>query len=258
MSKESTFWDHLEVLRWMIFRSLIAIMAVAVIVFAFKDFIFDGLIFAPLSDDFVTYRWLNGFIQPIGDSIEIININLATQFITHMRVAAMTGLIFAIPYILVEIWLFVKPALYTNERSAVVKGAVAFVVLFIIGITISYLFIFPFTLSFLGNYSISDAISNQISLDSYISTFLILIFTMGLIFELPIAAYLLAKIGILKYEFMKKYRKYAIVIILILSAIITPSGDAFTMLLVAMPIWLLWELSGFVVKHTNKVHNAEI
>ncbi len=178
----------------------------------------------------------------------MININLAAQFFTHMKIAFICGLVVMFPYIILEAWFFVKPALLSNEKSAAVKGALSFVVLFLSGVAVAYFIIFPLTLNFLGNYQVSETVSNQISLNSYISTFLSLVFLLGIVFEMPIVAYFFAKIGILHSEFLKKYRKVAVVLILILSALITPSTDAFTMLLVVFPLYFLYELSRWIVK----------
>ncbi|MCF0211729.1 MAG: twin-arginine translocase subunit TatC [Bacteroidales bacterium] len=254
--EDNTFWGHLEVLRWVIIRCLAVLVGVAVVAFCCKEWLFDGVVLAPLREDFATYRLLStlaerlhwpGLAPEIG-SVELININLASQFFIHMEMAGVVALIVAFPYLTVEMWLFVKPALYDNERKPAVAGAVSFTLLFFLGVAVSYYVIFPLTLNFLGNYQVSLSVANQISLNSYISTFLTLSLMLGLVFEMPIVAYFFGSIGVLTADFLRRYRRVAIVVILCLAAIITPSTDAFTMLLVTLPLWLLYEVSILVVK----------
>jgi len=255
----SNFWSHLEVFRWVLVRCLCVVFGVAIVAFLFGDFVFDRIVLAPCSADFITYRffcqlaeWLSmPGICPSIDEISIININLTTQFLTHISISFYIGLIIGFPYLMIEFWYFVLPALYPHERKPALKGAVSFVVLFFTGVLTAYFLIFPLALNFLGTYQISESVPNQISLNSYISTFLTLIFLMGLVFEMPVVAYFLAKIGLLRSEFFKKYRKYSIVVILILAAFITPSPDVFTMFMVALPLQLLYELSRLVVKRVE-------
>ena len=258
--KDSSFWSHVEVLRWLLLRCVIVVFGIAVAAFFFKDFVFDSIILAPCQNDFITYcalcrlgEWLSmQGLCPEIQNITIININLAAQLFTHLSISFYIGLIIGFPYLIIEFWFFASPALYSKERKPAIKGAIAFVFLFFIGILTAYYLIFPLTLNFLGTYQVSTSIENQISLNSYISTFLTLLFMMGLVFEMPIVAYFFAKIGLLKSSFLSKYRKVSIVIILIAAAFITPSTDIFTMLLVAIPLQLLYELSRLVVKRVEK------
>ena len=192
-------------------------------------------------------------LYPQIQEITIININLAAQLFIHLSISFYIGLIIGFPYLMIEFWLFASPALYPKERKPAIKGIVSFALLFFIGICIAYYVIFPLTLNFLGTYQVSQSVANQISLNSYISTFLTLIFMLGLVFEMPIVAYFFAKIGVLKSSFLSKYRKVSIVVILILAAFITPSTDVFTMLLVAVPLQLLYEISRLVVKRVEKI-----
>jgi len=257
---DSSFWSHVEVLRWLLVRCFIVIFGIAIAAFFFKDFIFDHVILAPCNDDFITYSllcrlgtWLSmPSLCPEIQNITIININLAAQLFTHLSISFYVGLIIGFPYLMVEFWLFASPALYPKERKPAIRGVVSFVFLFFIGILTAYYIIFPLTLNFLGNYQVSTSIANQISLNSYISTFLTLLFMMGLVFEMPIVAYFFAKIGLLKSSFLSRYRKISIVIILLAAAFITPSTDVFTMILVAIPLQLLYELSRLVVKKVEK------
>lgn len=259
-SKETTFWSHVEALRWVLLRCVIVVFAITTVAFLFKDFVFDRIILAPSNNNFVTYSMLCKLADffsipsfcPDIQNISIININLAAQLFIHLSISFYIGLIVCFPYLMIEFWLFVSPALYSKERKPAVKGTISFVFLFFIGILIAYYVVFPLTLNFLGTYQVSKSVENQISLNSYISTFLTLIFMMGLVFEMPIVAYFFAKIGILTSDFLSKYRKFSIVIILIVSAFITPSTDVFTMLLVAIPLQLLYELSRFVVRRVEK------
>ena len=250
------FWSHVEVLRWLLLRCFIVVLGIAIAAFFFKDFIFNNIILAPCNDDFVTYTAMCRLgemlsmpsLCPPMQEIKIININLAAQLFTHLSISFYVGLIIGFPYLMIEFWLFASPALYPKERKPALKGIVSFVLLFFMGILTAYYVIFPLTLNFLGSYQVSQSVENQISLNSYISTFLTLIFMLGVVFEMPIVAYFFAKIGVLTSSFLFKYRKVSIVIILILAAFITPSTDVFTMLLVAIPLQFLYELSRLVVK----------
>ena len=253
---KNSFWLHLEVLRWALLRCLIVVFGIAIVAFCFKDFVFDKIILAPCQNSFATYSFLCYLgkmfsmpsLCPEIQEITIININLAAQLFTHLNISFCIGLIIGFPYLTIELWLFASPALYSKERKPAIKGALSFVLLFFTGILTAYYVIFPLTLHFLGNYQVSQSIENQISLNSYITTFTTLLFMLGFVFEMPIVAYFFAKIGLLTSNFLAKYRKISIVIILIIAAFITPSTDAFTMLLVAAPLQLLYEISRGVVK----------
>ncbi len=257
---ENTFWGHVEVLRWLIIRCLLVIVLVAGLAFAFKEFVFDEIVLSPLSQDFVTYRVLCRLAEQLSlpglcpniQNIELININLAAQLFTHLGIAFVCGLVIAFPYLVLELWFFAKPALLSNEKMAAVKGAVSFVILFFTGVAVAYFVIFPLTLNFLGNYQVSATVANQISLNSYITTFLTLVFLLGIVFEMPIVAYFFASIGILTSSFLKQYKKVAFVLILVLAALITPSTDVFTMMLVVVPLWFLYELSRWVVVRVER------
>jgi sec-independent protein translocase protein TatC len=189
---------------------------------------------------------------PEIQNLTIININLASQLFVHLSISFYIALIVAIPYLVLELWFFVHSALYKNEKKIAIKSIIAFVGLFFIGILIAYYIIFPLTVNFLGTYQIDSDIANQISLNSYISTFLTLLLMLGLVFEMPIVAYFFAKIGVLTANFFKKYRKIAFVLVLVLAAFITPSTDVFTMMLVAIPLYSLFEISRLVVKRVEK------
>lgn len=259
MGDNQSFWGHLEVMRWMLVRCIAVVFILAIVIFSFKDFVFDSVIFAPCRADFVTYRAMCGLAEKTGfaalcpeiSQISLININLSSQLMTHISVSFYLSIILALPYLLTEIWVFVAPALYKHERRPAVTAVVAFFFQFFLGIALSYFLIFPLTFNFLGNYQVSESISNQISLSSYISTFNGLMLSMGLVFEMPIVAYFFARIGILKASFLSRYRKVAIVISMAVAAFITPSTDVFTMCIVALPLYLLYEFSRIVVKHVE-------
>ncbi|MBP5572438.1 MAG: twin-arginine translocase subunit TatC [Bacteroidales bacterium] len=243
---EMTFWDHLEVLRWSILRTLGAILILFIAAFAVMPSLFDAVILAPTTGEFFVYKWLGGIFT--GDfKIDIVNINVTAPFFTHMRTAFLLALVVGFPYLLVEVWLFVKPALYKNEKRGMGFAMLAVALLFYIGCAVGYLLVFPLTFRFLAGYHIGTGILTQISLNSYISTFVSIIFIMGLVFELPILAWVLGKFGIVNKSLLRSYRRYAIVILLILAAVITPTGDPFTLMVVFLPIYLLYEVSILVV-----------
>ena len=243
-----TFWDHLEVLRWSILRSLIVLLVLFMAAFAVMPSVFDSVILAPTTGEFFVYKWLGGLFT--GDfKIDIVNINVTAPFFTHMRTAFLMALVVGFPYLLVEVWLFVKPALYKNEKKGMGMAMLAVALLFYLGCAVGYLLIFPLTFRFLAGYHIGTGILTQISLNSYISTFVSIIFIMGLVFELPVLAWVLGKFGIVNKQMLKKYRRHAIVILLILAAVITPTGDPFTLTVVFLPLYLLYEVSIAVVRN---------
>lgn len=253
-----SFWDHLEEFRKVLFRCLIAWLIGSVLAFCFKDLLFRVL-FAPSSADFVSYRGLCRLAQATGwnalcpDAFEarFINTELAAQFMTHIKVALWTGLVITFPILLVQLYGFIVPALYEREKRYTVPLLLAGSLLFLAGVVLNYFVIFPFSFRFLANYQVYGAVENRISLSSYISAFVMLSLLMGLLFEIPIVNYFLAKMGLLTAETLKKYRRHAIVGICIVAAVITPTGDAVTLALVTLPIYLLYEASIAIVKRTN-------
>ena len=254
----SSFWDHLDVLRKVLFRCLTAWAIAAVAAFCFKEVLF-GLLFAPSTNDFASYRamaWLcekTGWqsLCPGSFEAQFINTELAAQFMTHIKVALWAGLVVVSPYLIVQLYGFVAPALYDREKRHAVPIIIWGTLLFLIGVLMNYFIIFPFAFRFLNNYQVYDEVHNHISLSSYISNLLMLSLLMGILFELPIVNYLLAKAGLLRAETLKKYRRHAIVAIAIVAAVITPTGDAVTLTLVTLPIYLLYEASILIVKRTN-------
>jgi sec-independent protein translocase protein TatC len=248
--KVMTFWDHLDELRMHILRTLVAIVVLAFAAFLNREIIFDYIILGPSTSDFITNRWLckaGEFLSIDALCIEnmklqIINIKMSGQFLTHMYISIVAGFILSFPYMLWEIWRFVKPAMHSNERKYSQGGVFISTFLFLIGILFSYYLIVPLTVNFLGTYQVSAEVTNQISLSSYISTVVSVTFAVGVVFELPILVYFLTKIGVLTPDFMKNNRKYMYVILLILSAVITPP-DMFSQILVVVPLIGLYEVS---------------
>jgi len=249
--KEFTFWEHLEALRWTILRSLGVVTVLTFVFFGFKDFVFSKIILPPLNSDFYTYRLLCLLSEklkmpglcPDDFSVQLININLAGQFITHITSSLIMAVVLSMPYLLFEIWRFINPALYEHERKNISIIFLSSSFLFYLGALVSYFLIFPLTIRFLGTYQVSGLVTNQISIQSYMNALGILIFSLGIMFELPIVIYALNRIGLVSKKALKSFRKYAFVGILIIAAVITPTTDPFTMLVVALPIYLLYEVS---------------
>ena len=246
---EMSFLDHLEALRWHLVRSIVSIIVFAIVAFIFKDFIFSNIIIAPKTPEFFTNRNLCAFGTWIGinalcinaDPFQLININMAGQFTTHIMVSMIIGLIGAFPYLIFEMWRFIGPALYDKEQQYA-KGAVFYIsLLFILGVLFAYYVIIPLSVHFLGSYQVSEEVINQINLMSYISLVSAIALAVGLIFELPVLIYFLTKIGLVTPEYLKKYRRHALVILLALSAIITPP-DVFSQILVVLPLMFLYEV----------------
>jgi sec-independent protein translocase protein TatC len=252
---EMSFLGHLEALRWHLVRSVTAVMVLAVVLFCFKEFLFDGILLAPKNPHFLTYRALCFLSQKfhLSDDLCVTQINfilistdISAQFTTHMWVAFIGGVVIAFPYIVWELWRFIKPALHANEQRYA-KGIVFFTsFLFLTGVLFGYYIITPMSVNFLGTYQVSEQVKNTITLDSFISIVTTMTVITGVVFELPIVVYFLTKIGILTPKFMRTYRRHAIVIILILAAVITPTSDATTLTLVFIPLYVLYEISIFV------------
>jgi sec-independent protein translocase protein TatC len=251
-----TFGEHLEVLRRMLFRVIGVVAAIAIIVFCFKDETFR-LLLAPSEWDFITYRWLEDFMQWAGIDfhfeeyhIDLIATDLSSQFMTHITTAVYLGLLGASPYILYELFRFISPALYEDERRYSVQVVLTIYVLFIAGVLMSYFVLFPIAFRFLGTYSVADKVHSIITLDSYISTFTSLTLMMGVVFQLPVIAFFLGKMGIVTSDMLATYRKHAFIAIMLVAAIITPP-DIMTLMLVTIPLYLLYEVSVRVVRLTS-------
>ncbi|VXB50781.1 Sec-independent protein translocase protein TatC [Flavobacterium sp. 9AF] len=251
---EMSFLDHLEELRWLLIRSTIAILVCSVVAFFFSDFIFDRVLFGPKNPDFFTYQFFCDLAQKFGldKSLCVTEINLPIQnremggqFSIHMWTSITVGFIFSFPFVLWEIWKFISPALYENEK----KYASAFIIvsslLFFIGVLFGYYLIAPLSVQFFASYIVSPEINNSIDITSYISLMKTSTVASGLLFELPIIIYFLTKIGLVTPQFLRKYRKYTLVIVLILAAIITPP-DVLSQIIVSIPIMILYEISIFI------------
>lgn len=268
--KEMSFLQHLEELRWHIIRSVLAIVIFMVIAFIFKSFIFDNIILAPKNPAFLTNRLLCQFGEYLNATfnvqnfsalcintkhLNLINIKMSGQLTTHIAVAMVSGIIVAFPVILWEFWQFFKPALHSNEAKYAKGAVMAASLLFFTGILFGYFLLAPLSFHFLGSYEVSAEVTNQINVRSYIGTLTSLCLATGLIFELPIIAFFLTKIGVITPSFLRKYRKHAIVVIFVLAAIITPP-DVFSQLLVSIPLLILFEvgilISARVMKQKEK------
>lgn len=257
-----SFWEHLDELRAVFFRVTVVVLAFMAVAFVCKDELF-AIILAPKYDGFVTYRvlervaeWLPGGEDGIHFDIRLINTGLAQQFVIHMKAALYAGLVVASPYILYQLFRFVSPALYVHERRYALRVAGSGYLMFMAGVALCYFLIFPLTFRFLGTYQVSGEVENLITLESYMDTLLMMSLMMGIVFEIPILCWLFAKLGFLSEGYMRRYRKHALVAILVVAAVITPTSDIFTLTLVSLPMYLLYELSIVLVRHTNRVQNA--
>lgn len=237
-SESMTFWDHLEDLRKSIFRVLAVMAVLSVVLFFLKDFLFNGVILAPAKPDFYLYQLLGADF-----SLSLINIEVAAQFIIHMKMTLVAALILCFPYIVYELWRFVAPALYANERKSVRKALIFSSVLFYMGVVLSYFVIFPLMLNFFAGYQVTETVPNTFALGSYISLFMSMILIFGIVFEFPSLIAVLSALGLVNRDSLKNLRRYAICIVLVLAAVITPSGDPFSLLVVSVPLYLLYEFS---------------
>ena len=246
MNEPQTFWDHLDVLRASLIRMAIAVVIFGIVAFCMKEALFS-IVLAPCSSDFITYRLLGAE----AFHIHLMNTGLTEQFMIHMRTAIYAGLLVASPYILYELFRFVSPGLYQNERHYAVWIVGAAYLMFIIGTLINYFVVFPLTVRFLGTYQVSPDVANMLTLQSYIDTLLGMSLDMGVVFELPVVCALMGRMGLLTDHFMAEYRRHAVVAILVVAAIITPTTDVFTLFIVALPIYLLYEVSIQIVRITK-------
>jgi Tat protein translocase TatC len=242
-SSPVTFWDHLDELRSRLIRVVVTVIVVACIAFVFKDQLFD-IVLAPNRSQFFSYRLLN--LPPFG--IHLVNTQLTEQFMVHMKISVYAGLLMVSPYILYELFRFISPGLYSKERRYVVSFVGGAYVMFILGVLVDYFLIFPMTLRFLGTYQVNAEVTSMLTLQSYVDTLISMSFLMGVLFQLPALCWLLGRFGIINGDMMSRYRRHAVVVIFVIAAIVTPTTDVFTLLAVAMPILLLYEISIWVVK----------
>lgn len=249
-----TFGGHLEVLRQMLFRILGVAGTLAAIIFCFKDITWHILL-APSEWDFCTYKWIESVMHTLGNSnfhfkeyhVNLIATDLSSQFMTHITTAVYLGLLGASPYILFELFGFISPALYENEKKYSIQVVGVIYLLFVLGVLMTYYILFPISFRFLGTYSVAERIHTAITLDSYVETLTTLTFVMGLVFQLPVIAFVLAKMGVVSSEILSEYRKHAFIVIMIVAAVITPP-DIMTLILVTIPLYLLFELSIRVIR----------
>lgn len=241
-----SFWDHLEALRGTLFRSVLAVFLLSVVFLFFPQQLFRAVLW-PTTPDFILYRLLGWDF-----SMTLINVEVSAQFFVHLKVSVLCGLVLAFPYVVFEIWKFVAPALYDSERKAVKTAFGLSSGLFYLGVAVGYLVVLPVCLMFFMNYSVSDTIQNTISLGSYMSLFISMVFLIGLLFEFPTVILVLSSLGIVTRTKMKSLRKYAFVVMMVLAAFITPS-DPFSMLVLAIPLYGLFELSILLCKKEAQV-----
>lgn len=254
-----TYGDHLEVLRKMLLRMAAVTLILACVIFSLKDLAF-ALLLAPSQWDFATYRWIQNLCRNFYPNfgfeefhVDLIATDLSSQFMTHVSTSLYLAVLFASPWIVYELFRFVSPALLEQERKYSVRILFSGYLLFIAGVLMAYYILFPISFRFLGTYSVSEKIHSTITLDSYISTFVTLTLLLGLVFQLPVLAYILGKMGVVRSRFLADYRRYAIIIICIVAAVITPP-DIMTLLLVAVPLYLLYEVSIRIIRITEKSH----
>lgn len=260
MAKDMNFFEHIEELRWHIFRSVIFLLFITIVIFFFSSFVFEDVIFGPLKKDFWSYKVLcqiaaDFCVQEIP--VKLINTEIAGQFFLHIKTAFMLGLMASVPFFLWEIWRFILPALHASEkRYASVLLGFGFI-LFLIGASFGYFIIFPITLIFLTGYKVSSEIVNMPNVSNYFEYLSDTVLWTGVMFELPVIAYFLSKVGILTTEFMHTYRKHLYVAILVIAAAITPSPDIFSQIMVAIPLFILFEISVLVVARVQRIQKIE-
>ena len=241
-----TFWDHLDELRSVIIRTMVVTVVAAAVAFCLKEQLFD-IVLAPRSSDFITYRLMG--VEPF--SIHLMNTGLTEQFMIHLKTAMYAGVLVALPYIVYLLFGFISPALYDNERKYATLLCTSGYLMFMLGTLLNYFLIFPLTVKFLGTYQVSPDVANMLTLQSYMDTMQVMNLVMGIIFELPVVSWILGRMGLINAQMMRAMRRHAVVAILVVAAIITPTTDAFTLFIVALPIWLLYELSILIVKSSD-------
>lgn len=261
---EMSFLDHLEVMRWHLLRSILAIVIMALVAFVFKEIVFDKIILAPKEPNFPTNRWLCQLGEILGlericinqDPFSLQTVKMAEQFSMHIMVSLIAGVVVAFPYIFFEFWRFIVPALHDNEKQTA-SGSVFYTsLLFILGVAFGYYIISPLSVNFLGNYKVSESVISAPTLRSYVSTVTSVVLASGIVFQLPIVIYFLSKVGLVTPDFLKKYRRHALILIVTLSAIITPP-DVFSQVLVAMPLMVLYEIGISISKRIMRQQEAE-
>jgi sec-independent protein translocase protein TatC len=269
--KEMSFLDHLEELRWHVVKSVIAIFVGTIVSFIYIKWIFENIVFAPARIDFPTFKYMCQLGKLVGaeDSLcvqpftfLVQSRNMTGQFMMSITASVVIGLIIAFPYVFWQIWSFIKPGLKQNEKANSRGAVTAVTFLFLLGVAFGYFILSPMTIWFLSSYSISDMIKNEFDITSYVSTVVGMVIGSGLLFQFPVVVYFMTKVGMLTPQFMRKFRKHAIVVILILGAVVTPSPDPFSMMLISTPLYFLFEISilvsALVVRKQRKEEEQEL
>lgn len=249
---EMTFWDHLEELRGTLIRSLIALCVMMVVGLVFRNFLFEKIILLPAKSDFFIYRWFH-----LAHDIQIVNLEISGQFIVHLRASLMLSVVLSCPYLIWELWKFISPALYPEEKQGVGKAFLLSSSLFYLGVAVGYFILLPVCLAFFQGYTVSDNVANTFSLQSYMSMFGSMVLLIGIVFEFPILIMILSEMGVLDSEMLKKGRRYAIVAVLIVAAVITPA-DLGSMVIVSIPLYGLYELSILFCKNGENKQEATL
>ena len=256
MDSPQTFWDHLDELRGSLIKMIAAIFLCAIAAFCFKKELFK-IILAPQNHEFITYRILDNISQSIiGGAItsmnicdvQLINTGLAQQFLLHIKASLCAGVLLTSPYLIYLLFHFISPALYSHERKYALRLVSGGYIMFMSGVVLSYYLIFPLIFRFLGSYQVSEVVANTVTIDSYMDTLMMICLSMGIVFEIPVICWILSRIGLINRNMMTHYRRHVIVALLIIAAIITPTSDVFTLTLVALPMWLLYEASILIVR----------
>lgn len=258
-ANEMSFFEHIEELRWHLLRAALSVLVVTVVVFIMKDFVFQNVILGPTSPDFITYKLFCEYMPQFcfyPEHLQIITRDIQEQFLSHIKVSLWLGFIVAFPYILYEVWRFIRPGLYKKEIIAARGMVFVCSFLFLTGVSFGYFIITPIAVTFLSSYSVSPEIANTTTLAALVNSITMFTIPVGLIFETPVVLYFLAKIGLVSSDFLIQYRKHSFVFIIILAAIITPSPDVFSQMLVAIPLYLLYEVSIVIVKRIDKERAA--
>lgn len=258
--EEMSFLDHLEALRWHLIRGIAAIMVFAIVIFLLEKIVFENIILAHTNKDFITYRLFCSLSEMLcfyPKDLTLMTISLEEQFITHLKVSFFLGIIIAFPYIFWEMWRFIKPGLYPEEKNA--ARGIVFVcsALFLFGVLFGYFVIAPFAVTYLSNYAIVEVIESTVTLSKYVSVITMLTLPVGLVFELPVVVYFLSRVGLITPAFMKSYRRHAIIVILILASIITPP-DVITQFLIGIPLYILYEASITISKRVNDAREKDL
>jgi sec-independent protein translocase protein TatC len=259
-ANEMSFFEHIEELRWHLLRAALSVLVVTVVVFIMKNFVFQHVILGPTSPDFITYRLFCEYAPQFcfyPEHLQIITRDIQEQFLSHIKVSLWLGFIVAFPYILYEVWRFIRPGLYKKEIIAARGMVFVCSFLFLTGVSFGYFIITPIAVTFLSSYSVSPDIANTTTLAALVNSITMFTLPVGLIFETPVILYFLAKIGLVSSAFLIQYRKHSFVFIIILAAVITPSPDVFSQMLVAIPLYLLYEVSIIVVKRIDKERAAK-